>query len=126
MIGKLIKHDLIAGARRMGNIYLAAVIACAALLFSSLVKSGFLRFLSSAAVFVIACIAVVVTFASVVFGANKTLFGREGYLTQTLPVRTSSLIIFFLGAYKLRARGGCGYTAFRLLDKRKSGRRPNV
>lgn len=76
----------------MGNIYLAAVIACAALLFSSLVKSGFLRFLSSAAVFVIACIAVVVTFASVVFGANKTLFGREGYLTQTLPVRTSSLI----------------------------------
>lgn len=92
MIGKLIKHDLIAGARRMGNIYLAAVIACAALLFSSLVKSGFLRFLSSAAVFVIACIAVVVTFASVVFGANKTLFGREGYLTQTLPVRTSSLI----------------------------------
>lgn len=92
MIGKLIKHDLIAGARRMGNIYLAAIIACGALLFSSLLNNGFLRFLSSAAVFIIACIAVIVTFASVVFGANKTLFGREGYLTQTLPVRTSSLI----------------------------------
>lgn len=92
MIGKLIKHDLIAGARRMGNIYLAAVIACAAMLFSAFLKSGFLRFLTSSAVVVIAFIAVIVTFVSVVFGANKSLFGREGYLTQTLPVRTSSLI----------------------------------
>lgn len=92
MTGKLIKHDLIAGARRMGNIYLAALIACGAMLLSAFLKSGFLRFLCSAAVIVIAFIAVVVTFVSVVFGANKNLFGREGYLTQTLPVRTSSLI----------------------------------
>lgn len=92
MTGKLIKHDLIAGARRMGNIYLAAIIACGAMLLSAFLKSGFLRFLCSAAVIVIAFIAVVVTFVSVVFGANKNLFGREGYLTQTLPVRTSSLI----------------------------------
>lgn len=92
MIGKLIKHELKAGARRMSNIYLAAFIACGAMLFSAFFKSGFMRFLTSAAVIIIAGIAVVVTFASVVFGANKTLFGREGYLTQTLPVRTSSLI----------------------------------
>ena len=92
MIGKLIKHDLIAGARRMGNIYLAALIACGALLFSAFLRSGFLRFLCSTAVIIIAFIAVIVTFVSVVFGANKSLFGREGYLTQTLPVRTSSLI----------------------------------
>lgn len=92
MTGKLIKHDLIAGARRMGNIYLAAFIACGAMLLSAFLKSGFLRFLCSAAVIVIAFIAVIVTFVSVVFGANKSLFGREGYLTQTLPVQTSSLI----------------------------------
>lgn len=92
MIGKLIKHDFIAGARRMGNIYLAALIACGAMLLSAFLKSGFVRFLCSAAVIIIAFIAVIVTFVSVVFGANKSLFGREGYLTQTLPVRTSSLI----------------------------------
>lgn len=92
MIGKLIKHDLKAGARRMGNIYLAALIACVAMLVSSFINSGFLRFLCSAAVIIIAFVAVIVTFVSVVFGANKSLFGREGYLTQTLPVRTSSLI----------------------------------
>ena len=92
MTGKLIKHELKAGARRMGNIYLAAGIACFAMLVSAFFKSGIMRFFTSAAVVAVAAVAVVVTFASVVFGANKTLFGREGYLTQTLPVRTSSLI----------------------------------
>ncbi len=92
MIGKLIKHDLKAGARRMGNIYLAALIATFAMLFSAFTENGILKFLCTAAVVVIACIAVIMTFASVIFGANKSLFGREGYLTQTLPVSTSSLI----------------------------------
>ncbi len=92
MIGKLIKHDLKSGARRMGNIYLAALIASFAMIVSAFIESGFVRFLSSMVVVVVAFIAVIMTFASVVFGANKTLFGREGYLTQTLPVRTSSLI----------------------------------
>lgn len=76
----------------MGSIYLAALIACGAMLFSAFFKSGFMRFVSSAAVVAVAAVAVIVTFVSVVFGANKSLFGREGYLTQTLPVRTSSLI----------------------------------
>ena len=93
MTGKLIKHDLKSGARRMGNIYLVAFIASVAMIFSALIETGTLmKFLSSAAVVVIAAVAVLVTFASIVFGANKSLFGREGYLTQTLPVRTSSLI----------------------------------
>ena len=92
MTGRLIKHELKAGARRMGSIYFAALIACGAMLFSAFFKSGFMRFISSAAVVVVAAVAVIVTFVSVVFGANKSLFGREGYLTQTLPVRTSSLI----------------------------------
>lgn len=92
MTGKLIKHELKAGAVRMSNIYLAAFIACGAMLVSAFFKSGFMRFITSALVIGVAAVAVVVTFASVVFGANKSLFGREGYLTQTLPVRTSSLI----------------------------------
>ncbi len=92
MIGKLIKHDLKSGARRMGNIYLAALIASVAMIFSAFIESGFVRFLSTLVVIVVAFVAVIMTFASVVFGANKSLFGREGYLTQTLPVRTGSLI----------------------------------
>lgn len=92
MIGKLIKNDLKAGIRQMGNIYLAAAIAIGAMLFSALFNNGILKFLSSAAVVVVTLIVVIVTFGSVIFGTNKSLFGREGYLTQTLPVRTSSLI----------------------------------
>ena len=93
MIGKLIKHDLKDGARRMGNIYAAAGIAVVALLISAFVNSGILKFIASAAIIIVAFVSVIVTFASVVFGANKSLFGREGYLTHTLPVRTSSLMI---------------------------------
>ncbi len=92
MLGKLLKHDLKAGARRMGNIYLAALIAGFAMIFSSFTQNGIVKFLSISAVIVIAGIAVIMTFAGVIFGANKSLFGREGYLTQTLPVRTSTLI----------------------------------
>ena len=92
MIGKLIKHDLKDGARRMGNIYAAAGIAVVALLISAFVNSGILKFIASAAIIIVAFGSVIVTFASVVFGANKSLFGREGYLTHTLPVRTISLI----------------------------------
>lgn len=92
MIGKLIKNDLKAGIRQMGNIYLAAAIAIGAMLFSALFNNGILKFLSSAAVIVVTLIVVIVTFGSVIFGTNRSLFGREGYLTQTLPVRTSSLI----------------------------------
>ena len=111
MTGRLIKHELKAGARRMSNIYIAAGIACLAMLFSAFFKNGFMRFITSAAVVVIAAIAVIVTFASVVFGANKSLFGREGYLTQTLPVSTSSLIfakwfassVWVLASYALAA-----------------------
>jgi hypothetical protein len=93
MTGKLIKHDLKSGARRMGNIYLVAFIASMAMIFSSIAETGiFMKFLSSAAVVVVAAVAVIVTFGSIIFGTNKSLFGREGYLTHTLPVRTSSLI----------------------------------
>ncbi len=92
MIGKLIKHDLKDGARRMVNIYGAAAIAVVALLLSAFVNSGVLKFIASIAIVLVAFVAVIVTFASVVFGANKTLFGREGYLTHTLPVRTGSLV----------------------------------
>ncbi len=93
MTGKLLKHDLRDGALVMGHIYLAAAIAIAAMIGAALTKpSDLVKFLLSLVIVVITFVAVIVTFVSVVFGANKKLFGREGYLTLTLPVRTSSLI----------------------------------
>lgn len=93
MTGKLIKNDLKADAAAIGDIYLAAAIGVGALLISTFLDiSTWVKFALSVAVIVIAFIAVIMTFVQVIFGANKNLFGREGYLTQTLPVRTSSLI----------------------------------
>ena len=93
MTGKLIKHDLKACASAVGTIYLAAAIAVVALLISAFIKTGtVIKILLSLALIVIAFVCVIVTFVQVIFGANRSLFGREGYLTQTLPVRTSSII----------------------------------
>ena len=93
MLGKLIKHDFISGARRMGTIYLIAAIAAIAMIITSFFQSGtILKYLTLSVVVLVAFAAVVVTFVSIVFGANKSLFGRQGYLSQTLPVRSSSLI----------------------------------
>ena len=44
MTGRLIKHELKAGARRMSNIYIAAGIVCLAMLFSAFFKNGFIIF----------------------------------------------------------------------------------
>ena len=71
MIGKLIKHDLKAGARRMGNIYLAALIASGAMIVSAFIESGLLRFLSSMVVVVVAFVAVIMAFASVILRAGS-------------------------------------------------------
>ena len=93
MTGKLIKHDLKACASAVGSIYLAAGIAVIALLITAFLKTGMIiKFLLSLALIVIAAVCLVVTFVQVIFGANRSLFRREGYLTQTLPVRTSSII----------------------------------
>jgi len=93
MLGKLIKHDFISGARRMSTIYLIEAIAIIAMVVTSYFQNGsILKYVSLTAVVLIAFAAVIVTLVSIVFGANKSLFGRQGYLTQTLPARSSSII----------------------------------
>lgn len=93
MLGKLIKHDFISGARRMSTIYLIEAIAIIAMIVTSYFQNGsMLKYISLAAVVLVAFAAVIVTLVSIVFGANKSLFGRQGYLTQTLPARSSSII----------------------------------
>lgn len=116
MTGKLIKNDLKSGLSAVGKIYFAAAIAIAAVLFSSLFKvSQGMKFVLSAAVLGIALVVVIVTFVQIIFGVNKQLFGREGYLTQTLPVRTSSMIFskwFTASFWVLLAYGLFAVTAF--------------
>lgn len=93
MFGKLLKNDLKAQWHSMSTIFLCVIIvsAVAELLVqfsnASVIKvlSGFVLILA----LLFACIVVVIA-VGMMF--SKTVFGRAGYLTLTLPVKTRSLI----------------------------------
>lgn len=94
MFGKLLKNDLKAQWHSMNAIFLitfvVAAVAEALTIFSDnriiRVMGGFLVFLALGFACLVTIIAVGLLF-------SKTMFGRAGYLTLTLPVKTDSLII---------------------------------
>ncbi len=104
MFGKLLKNDLKAQWHSVSVIFLCiAFIVCAAELFISLCiaeiipfKQSILKFgtvtLSGIAVMLAMFFACIVILIAVGLMFSKTTFGRAGYLTLTLPVKTSSLI----------------------------------
>ncbi len=104
MFGKLLKNDLKAQWHSVSVIFLCiAFIVCAAELFISLCiaeiipfKQSILKFgavtLSGLGVMIAMLFACIVILITVAMLFSKTTFGRAGYLTLTLPVKTSSLI----------------------------------
>lgn len=94
MFGKLLKNDLKAQAHTMSGIFLViavvSVVAECVAIFSSnnlvAVLAGMLVMLALG----FACIIVIIACA-IMF--NNTMYGRAGYLTLTLPVKTDSLLI---------------------------------
>lgn len=92
MLGKLIKHDLKSTARVIPFLFLAVIlmgaVAAVGILLELPVMEGtgwILMVLSSVA-------AVIVTFVLVIRHFYKNLYGREGYLTFTLPVSTGRIL----------------------------------
>lgn len=92
MLGKLIKNDLKFGARSVSNIYLAAFIAVAAMGISLLADMNRLKVLAAAALLIATFIAVIITIVSIIGNFNKTMYGSQGYLTHSLPVKTAQLV----------------------------------
>lgn len=93
MLGKLIKHEIMHSARYTMAIYAAAFAAMAVTGVSLLIDSGWLGAISCFALYIIGFAAVVVTLVSVIKNFYDTLFSRQGYLTLTLPVKGSSLLL---------------------------------
>lgn len=93
MLGKLIKHEFKHSARYTMSIYIA-VIAISGILGLSLLSSAtWLGVMSCFALYIAGFVAVIVTLVSVIKNFYDTLFGRQGYLTLTLPVKCSTLLI---------------------------------
>ncbi len=93
MLGKLLKHEIRHSARYTMAIYAAAFAAMAVTGISLLLDSGWLGVLSCVALYVVGFASVVVTLVSVIKNFYDTLFSRQGYLTLTLPVKGSTLLL---------------------------------
>ncbi len=93
MLGKLIKNEFMHSARYTMAIYGAAFAAMAVTGISLLVDSGWLGAVSCGMLYVVGFASVVVTLVSVIKNFYDTLYSRQGYLTLTLPVKGSSLLL---------------------------------
>ncbi len=110
MFGKLLKNDIKAQWHSMSFVFLGIVIiAGVAEIFTVTTKNKMGSALGGLLVFLVllfACIFIVIKTASMF---SKTMFGRAGYLTLTLPVKTSTLLrsktvsslIWIFGVYAL-------------------------
>ncbi len=93
MFGKLLKNDLKAQFHSMSTIFFGIFIITAVAeiiaLFSDNVVGKVFGGLAAVCVLLFACVFIMIA-VGLMF--SKTMFGRAGYLTLTLPVKTSKLI----------------------------------
>ncbi len=93
MFGKLLKNDLKAQWQSVSSIFLVIlIISSAAELFMAVSKSQIALVLGGLVVTMLMLFACFVIIIAVAMMFSKTLFGRAGYLTLTLPVKTEKLI----------------------------------
>lgn len=93
MFGKLLKNDLKAQWHSMSTIFLCSfIVAIAAELFTIISDNQVIRVLGGVLVILSLGFACIFVLIAVAMMFSKTMFGRAGYLTLTLPVKTGSLI----------------------------------
>lgn len=92
MLGKLIKHEFIQTSKRLLAVYTAALASIALLLVSYLTKITFIGMTASFALVAIGFIAVIMTLVMVIKNFYDSLYGSQGYLTFTLPVRSRDVL----------------------------------
>ncbi|MBQ7637420.1 MAG: hypothetical protein IJS90_00790 [Clostridia bacterium] len=112
MLGKLIKNSLKSNASSVYNTYIAMGIIGVIMLILMLVDwtkwgergvgTGLaIKVAASAALCITAFIGVILTFVSVFGEFERSMYSREGQLTLTLPVKSSSLLLakWFSGSF---------------------------
>lgn len=104
MLGKLIKNSFKANFSSVSNVYLAmgiiGVVILIAYIFdwTKMGESGVwlglgVKVLVNAALCITAVIGTIMTLVGVISEFNRSMFGDEGHLTMTLPVRSSTLLL---------------------------------
>lgn len=93
MFGKLLKNELKHTFRYVMTVYLCAAAAAAMLGVGMLTKLNGLKLISSIALTLVGSLVIVMTLVSVIKNFYDTLYSRQGYLTFSLPVKSSSILL---------------------------------
>ena len=103
MLGKLIKNSFKAHASAVYNVYIAMGIAGLVMVIlmlfnwskggdNSIAVGMAIKGVAAAALCISAFIGVIMTFVAVFSDFSRSMYGKEGHLTMTLPVKSSSLL----------------------------------
>ncbi len=96
MMSKVLKHDFISTGRIMGVIYLIVAAVSGVTLISHYAKAGeqmnIGEVLGVAALLIVSLCLFVLTAVVVMSDFQKTLYGEQGYLTFTLPVKSWKIL----------------------------------
>lgn len=93
MLGKLLKHEIKHSARYTMVIYIAIAAFIGVIGLSMLSDTTWLGIMACFGLYIAGMACVVVTLISIIKNFYDTLYGRQGYLTFTLPVKCSTLLI---------------------------------
>lgn len=93
MLGKLLKHEFKASGRIIPVIYLGLLAIFSMGFAAKQLNIPFLKTTASIFLLLGGIAAIIVTYVVIVMRYYKSLFGNEGYLTLTLPVKKSSILI---------------------------------
>ena len=92
MFGKLLKHDFKSSARGVATVYFAAGIAAIATILSLFTGFGIGKVLACVALMITGWLAMIITVVHTFTDYKKSMFGDSGYLTNTFPVKSFSLV----------------------------------
>ncbi|MDP4121082.1 MAG: hypothetical protein Q8876_08545 [Bacillota bacterium] len=92
MFGKLLKHEFKATSRIIPFIYLALIFFTAIACISYKLKMNGLISLSVLFMVLVGIAAIIITLVTCIMRFHKSMFGNEGYLSNTLPVKKSELL----------------------------------
>lgn len=92
MLGKLIKHEFIQTSKSLIAVYSAAGITILFMLLSYVTDITWIGATGSTVLVFIGVAAIIMTLVMVVNNFARSLYGNQGYLSYTLPVKCSNLL----------------------------------
>ena len=93
MLGKLLKHELKQTVRSVMVIYIVLAVVAAFLLIFSVAGATTFKALANVALSIAALVMNIMTLVAITKNFSDTLYGRQGYLSFTLPVKCSNLLL---------------------------------